>query len=384
MIIRPIVIVLLSTIGLTPKIYGISINGLKLDSLDKKVAINLPNSEIIQCENLNALLRNATFKKSIIEEISVKLLSVPFDESSMHIDTDNESDRRLEGTLKGGSTDAKLEALSVIRRKNKKHNLNRSRHVGKASQGQSYDLSNNYWKEQYSAIVDMSNKQVLCNKLTLDAFLISESGVADRPGSITCLCVALRDKSEHVKKFVFHNGENLLALNMRKKAEELGYDVIQTEQSHTEGQLIQFLLYRHRKMPGFYTHLLGMGCSRSHCMECDSLLKLYLGDNYHQFTSSINTRNTKKEDIREDHNPDRIHTEVRKIGLTINDAGKPVVSKHIDRTGDVVHGDRALDVCIFKNYYLPLSLKDSIQEKLGVTIIFSGERLTKSKKRTQD
>jgi len=35
--------------------------------------------------------------------------------------------------------------------------------------------------------------------------------------------------------------------NMRKKAHELGYDVIQAKQSHAEGQFLQFLLHRKQK-----------------------------------------------------------------------------------------------------------------------------------------
>jgi len=66
--------------------------------------------------------------------------------------------------------------------------------------------------------------------LSQDALTI----VGSEPNSTTqnstvCLCVALRDKHKHVKKFVFHNGANVFPPKMREKAEELGYDVIQTE-----------------------------------------------------------------------------------------------------------------------------------------------------------
>ncbi len=34
-------------------------------------------------------------------------------------------------------------------------------------------------------------------------------------------------------------------------------------------------------------HILGIGCSRLHCKECDSLLKLGLGKDYYKFTATM-------------------------------------------------------------------------------------------------
>ena len=74
--------------------------------------------------------------------------------------------------------------------------------------------------------------------------------------------------------------------NHRHKACELGYDVIQADPSHAEGQFLQFLYKRMSQNPGLYTHIVGMGCSRRHCCECDSALKLCLGKNYSYVTAA--------------------------------------------------------------------------------------------------
>lgn len=64
-----------------------------------------------------------------------------------------------------------------------------------------------------------------------------------------------------MKKFVFHNGGNVLPKLFGEKTHELAYDVIKAYQAHAEGQFIQFLLG-----------------SKCHCAECDVLFTLLLGE----------------------------------------------------------------------------------------------------------
>ena len=77
---------------------------------------------------------------------------------------------------------------------------------------------------------------------------------------------------------------------MRDTAHKYSYDVIQTERSHAEGQFIHFLLHRNQKRPGWYTHIMGMGCSKCHCAKCDCLFKIWLGKKYYAFTTAINDK----------------------------------------------------------------------------------------------
>jgi hypothetical protein len=73
---------------------------------------------------------------------------------------------------------------------------------------------------------------------------------------------------------------------LREKAQELGYEVIKAAQSHAEGQFIQFLRKRNKGNEQVYTHIIAMGCSRPHCKECDLVLRLLLGERYHQTTAA--------------------------------------------------------------------------------------------------
>lgn len=146
----------------------------------------------------------------------------------------------------------------------------------------------------------LENQELLLKKLSIDSKLIAEANEEGYKGSTVIFCVMLMDKNNHLKRFAFHNGESVMKPSMREKAEELGYDVIKAEQSHAEGQFLQFLLHRsnypkNSSNARYYTHIVGMGCSRSHCAECDTLLSLLLGNNYHEVTSSVDhTKNNNK------------------------------------------------------------------------------------------
>jgi hypothetical protein len=128
----------------------------------------------------------------------------------------------------------------------------------------------------------------LCRKLAKDAFRIANTHKYARTReSTTCLCVVLKDKNKRAKKFVFHNGAAKMPPSMCDEAGKLGYATRTGYQAHAEAEFVEFLLHRNKQNPERYTHMLGMGCSRQHCKECDCLLKLYLGADYHKFTAAM-------------------------------------------------------------------------------------------------
>jgi hypothetical protein len=127
-------------------------------------------------------------------------------------------------------------------------------------------------------------------KLAQDALLINQATKNDKEkSSTTIFCFVLRDKNRYVKKFVAHNSAdpNPMPKPMRARARDLGYDIINSDRAHAEGQFLQFLYDRSMRRPGLYTHILGMGCNRLHCIECDCLLRLILGKNYRGFTTAM-------------------------------------------------------------------------------------------------
>lgn len=128
------------------------------------------------------------------------------------------------------------------------------------------------------------------SSLVRDAKEIHES--LDGDNYTTIFCVALRDGHGHIKKFAFHNSPDEMRPSRRKKLKDLGYDRIQSDQSHAEGQFLQFLFKREglkereETEKAAYTHIIAMGCSRPHCVECDCLFRLILGKNYSKLTAA--------------------------------------------------------------------------------------------------
>jgi hypothetical protein len=144
---------------------------------------------------------------------------------------------------------------------------------------------------------------------------------------------------------------------MREKAHELGYDVIKAEQAHAEGQLIQFLLRRHQVRPGWYTHIMGMGCSKCHCAECDILFKLFLGEGYHAVTTSVNEKKNGSNNTV----VTSITNEPRDPGEAGADENKKFTQIRTLKTEyEVVKGEEAIDTASYPKYYLPERLKKAL------------------------
>ncbi len=121
-------------------------------------------------------------------------------------------------------------------------------------------------------------------KLARDALEIANTHTSHRTReSTTCLCVVLINTKGNTEKLMFHSGKRLPA-SIKGKAGKLSYS-LNSYKGHSEAQLMNFLF--DDTIPEQYTHILGIGCSRLHCKECDSLLKLGLGKNYNEFTAAM-------------------------------------------------------------------------------------------------
>jgi TPR repeat protein len=141
-----------------------------------------------------------------------------------------------------------------------------------------------------------NESQATCDQLKNDAGTIWNH-VNDKfknGDKITILCVALRKNDGHVKKFVFTNQPSIYQWfetypntketmkEICNKAHELGYHVIMAQQSHAEGELLQFLQERKTS----YTHLMAMGCDKDHCPLCANMMQEngVFGDNLKDYS----------------------------------------------------------------------------------------------------
>jgi hypothetical protein len=220
----------------------------------------------------------------------------------------------------------------------------------------------------------------LRSRLSKDAFCIANAHKNARTReSTTCLCVVLRDEKQYDKKFVFHNGPEAIHKSMNEKAAALNYATRTGYQAHAEVQFIEFLLHRNKQNPERYTHILGMGCSRQHCKECDCLLKLYLGANYHNFTAAMQKEASESEVV---------------IPITeeLNqDEGDGIRMKIPEESNvfQVVYKEEAIQDKRYPNYRLSKNMQREIQDKTGLPELeFSDNRfeigdavMARSKKR---
>ncbi len=196
----------------------------------------------------------------------------------------------------------------------------------------------------------------LCTKLVRDACHIAH---ADKNSftrnATTCLCVVLRDEYGNAKKFVFHNGKEKMGTTMAKKAQALRYGIRTGLQSHAEGEFVQFLLQRDRQNEERYTHILGMGCSRMHCRECDALFQLFLGKGYHGLTAAAKNEESSLPVITDTEVGCVIRSEINAPFVYEREA----VSQSSSRS---------------QKYYLPRVLRHHISKKAGFTIHLSADR----------
>lgn len=303
--------------------------------------------------------------------------SLGSDESVYDVDTDEEEASLSEVTRdKSQETYEKIDQLSGAAKDAIPYHHNRSRHAP-GGQSSTYDPRNNYVKKE----VGLDELRL---QLSSNAFDIVGSEPNDQTRkSTTCLCVALRDEHKYVKKFVFHNGAHVMSPAMRKKAHQLGYDVIQAQQSHAEGQLIQFLISRDQKRPDWYTHILGVGCSRSYCAECGVLFRGCLGVNCHRFIASVDAKQ------KGDNGPRLGQTSAISESRNSQEAERTddrvAYTQRITQTIDyeVVKGEKAFDDAIYDNFYLPETLQQIIKYMTNKKWDLSGGRFRKEDAETK-
>jgi len=144
--------------------------------------------------------------------------------------------------------------------------------------------------------IDLKNDDPTENTKRISSYLsekateIAWSATAKRAAAqTTCLCVMLIDKQKRGKQLVFHNLKNYLPSTMHNTAIGMGIGMRGNERMHAEASFLGFLLHRAAKKE--YIHVLGMGCSKKHCQECDALLKLFLGSGYQEVTAAVTSSN---------------------------------------------------------------------------------------------
>lgn len=197
-----------------------------------------------------------------------------------------------------------------------------------------------------------SDKKPTPENLVKDALIINEAfkGVSTHT---TVLCVALEDLQGTIKKFVFQNAES--PSRLATKAHELGYHLIQAQRSHAECQFLQFL-YSFKEE---YTHIIGMGCSRRHCTECDCLLNLVLGDKYHVVSAVADGEDGSR----------------RQVVGTITDPERMVkIDKSMYFKLGCRHRHEVWEDKTYDKFIIPGLLQEIIERRIGRHINIGGER----------
>jgi hypothetical protein len=327
----------------------LQLRGLNIEQL---LVPNAPNSAAtvpVDAKYLDDMLRLGTFSAAVIDEQVTVILTEHLTEFS---DTDESIEE--EGKIQKGVGASFLKFTSKFSGDRSKIRLKPS------------EINQNQTPGQIT--------EDLCRKLAKDAFRIANAHHNARTReATTCLCVVLRDEEQYAKRLVFHNSTDEMQPSLRAKANELMYGIRNAYLAHAEAQFIDFLLYRARqrdkerdtdqKKKAQYTHILGMGCSRKHCQECDALCKLFLGHEYLSFTAATEKLNDGQsmpciEDLtqgRETH-----------LHMTV-----PVQKSKIVFQGAAVRSGGQHST----NYRLSKSMQEAISDKSGLTDLdFSRDR----------
>ena len=309
-------------------------------------------SSQVSAEYFDQLLKTVPFRTSTSESITISFPQDPSLSGNQPYDVDTDND----------DID-KLDAVRLGQKRKKPYNASRLLYSPKK------DLTNNYLQQSDLPQQDEISEglvqplqqytQKLCCRLALDALRIVEIHPREQTRSATvCLCVVLRNQDGYAKKFIFHNGASSLPSPMREEADRLKYHIVHAEHAHAEhahaeGEFVQFLLKRNAQET--YTHVIGMGCSRQHCKECNCLLKLSLGRTYHEFTASIE----------DDKNEEENRVEVL---LSQNPSNKVVIDRHQKATSQVLYGEDTVSEKYFKKFSLKELLSSWIKTTTGIKI----------------
>lgn len=318
-------------------VYGIDVSGLSIQSIaaplyDATYTGNYKNNKGL--EHLNDILRDSHYRPNEGVGVSISLLEDDIIDSESSTDTDEE------GRLENNEEKQSGAWISFA--------MNNTELESTAKNSTQYKLSKNEVNTNQGSFTEN-----LCSKLARDTYHIANAHTSPFTRSATtCLCVVLRDQSGYAKKFVFHNGKDKMGASMAQKAEELKY-AIRTG-AHAEAEFIQFLLQRNQQNVARYTHVLGIGCSRKHCIECDCLLKLFLGKTYYMFTAAM----------REEHALPVV-TDTEKGCNTC-----PKIHAELIYRSNAINKDGKRS----NRYYLPQVLQEHIKEKVALDLDFSADR----------
>ena len=249
------------------------------------------------------------------------------------------------------STDVNQEIDKRTAKKPTRSIMNLSRHSRRKDKSEKYDVSNHYVKEGQAFPTPWS--------LANDAKQIHEAVHSSQSrGGTTILCVALVDANGHVRKFAFCNHQGSMPLGCFHKAKKLGYDEGSMDKEQAQGHIhaeVQFLefLYTRNATQERYTHLLGMGCSRQHCKECDGVLRLILGNTYRDFTAAA----------------DNESRQVLAVDAPLNEADPHVtLTKQEEVTYDLVKKDQAVSGDCYEHFAIPDALKSRLAQQAGIEV----------------
>ena len=334
---------LLCLLGPITAAYGIKVRGLSIAKINpsnsQKATITASTGDT--ADRLDELLEGYSFPEALIDS-GVPII-FPEEDTSTQSDDSELTDTDTEGKNANDQEAKNKWALFAL-----------NSAPSEPTSRERYLLRKNEINEDNNSFT-----KHLCGKLAADAFRIANAHKHARTReSTTCLCVVLRDKDERAKKFVFHNGPDKMQKSMYNEALNLGYAARTGYQAHAEGEFMQFLLHRMQQNSERYTHILGMGCSRLHCKECDCLLKLFLGANYYEFTAAMRTVG--------DHSlPNIANVENGRV-----------------RIQTTMHYESVYQITAVNNrsgksprYYLPrVLLQEHIKNKTGINFDFSSSR----------
>lgn len=358
--------IILYVLYLAPAAYGMRTHGLSIDQITHPNH-SATNQELANttAEHIDQFLASHTFPEARVDtDLAIEFLKED--------DSTQETDEHLSDT--DMDNESRKEAQQAMARMARLPSTQYARHTRTTTHTTStFFLSKNETtQEEQSTTLQQTT---LCEHLSQDAFRIANAcNNSWTRSSTTCLCVVLRNRQHYARKFVFHNRNNQASLptSMRKKAAELRYEVGDSDAGHAEVQLIRFLLQRTQQSPhgNRYTHILGMGCNRLHCKECDCLFKLFLGKNYHENFTAAMKKNS----------GDEAMPIIEVLPPTIQPQGISMVIPEVAYTFVSVHKQAAIQNKYTPLYRLSTFMKTAINEKSNLPLPhFSKDRFNVKK-----
>jgi hypothetical protein len=144
---------------------------------------------------------------------------------------------------------------------------------------------------------------------------------------------------------------------------------------------MQFLLDRDQKRPGWYTHIMGMGCSKCHCAACARLFEFFLGSCYSEVTASVDAKKGSNASLQ----PGPVSTTSQLTDLDRIDNAEDDVAFTQSITQEIRYmvgkGEKAIDSDFYDDYYLPENFQKEIQRRTDSNLDLSDRRFDKGKEK---